>query len=453
MKTDATLSLLRFTFSKLKEPVCLMDRNGLVVHDNPAFREIATDGQAMHGQMPHMDDFRWVDIRGVPVNWPSVFDHCKSVQHLSQRIGVRQYGRLRYFHTEAHCCPHGDEECLLLLVKPPTPDEYADEVDEVQLTKAMERLPVMICGWDELRNICFWNDECERLIGYAKHEIVRNPDGMAMLCPDAAERRRILEQWAGWQRQDIRRIRDWELEMVCKDGSKRVVSWTIQNEEESFMGLHTWGIGLDVTDRVNTRKALEHSEKRFAAITKATNDAVWDWDLVTGELFWNDGMTNLFGHPKKEIEGSVQWWKDKIHPEDRERVASRIQGFVDRGEDFWWDEYRFCRLDGSYAFVYDKGHIVKDNTGRAIRMIGGIQDITDRKIFEQNLLLKNAQVAEYVFHNSHRVRAPLARLLGLAFLLNDQHPDIGESKEMIEKLKAAADEIDRMTKYVSNMML
>ncbi len=452
MKTETTANLFQFTLSRLKEPVCLMNQAGMVVQNNQAFRDIGANG-VPQASAAHMDDFHWVDIRGLPVNWESMFEDCKNASQLSQRIGVRQYGKMKYFHTEAHCYLHNEQQLLLLLVKPPTPEEYADEVDEAQLMRVMERLPMMICGWDELRNICFWNAECERLIGYTKQEILRNPDGMAMLYPNADERKRILDRWAGWQQQSHHRVRDWELEVVCKDGGKRVIAWTIQNEEESFMGLHTWGIGVDVTDRVNIRKALENSEKRFSTISKATNDAVWDWDLVANELFWNDGMTNLFGHPKNEIAGNIQWWEGKIHPEDRQRVASRIQDFVDRGEESWWDEYRFCRLDGSYAFVYDKGHIIKDETGKAIRMIGGIQDITDRKLFEQNLILKNTQIAEYVFHNSHRVRAPLARLLGLAFLLNDEHPDIGESKEMIEKLKTAADEIDCMTRHVSNMML
>ena len=452
MKTETTLNLFQFTLSKLKEPVCLMDHAGMVVQNNQAFRNIGANG-VPQTSATHMDDFHWLDIRGLPVHWQSMFRDCKDVSHLSQRLGVRQYGKVKYFHTEAHCYLHNVQELLLLLVKPPTPEEYADEVDEAQLMRVMERLPMMICGWDDLSNICFWNAECERLTGHAKHEIVRNPDGMALLYPNADERKCILDRWAGWQQQGLGRIRDWELEVACKDGGKRVVAWTIQHKEESFMGLHTWGVGVDVTDHVNTRKALEHSEKRFSTISKATNDAVWDWDLVANELFWNDGMTNLFGHPKNEIEGNIHWWEGKIHPEDRQRVASRIQDFVDRGEESWWDEYRFCRLDGSYASVYDKGHIIKDETGKAIRMIGGIQDITDRKIFEQNLILKNTQIAEYVFHNSHRVRAPLARLLGLAFLLNDEHPDIGESKEMIEKIKTAADEIDRMTRHVSNMML
>lgn len=429
-----------------------MQPDGHIKQANPAFRHLA-DGGTVPADAAHLDDFKWMDIRGASVNWRSVFEECTTASHMVYRLGIRHYGQIKHHQVDAYPYRQNGLECLLLLVKPPSAEIQAIAVEESQLLRVMEMMPIMICGWDELRNFRFWNAECEQLTGYAKHEVIGNPDGMALLYPDAAERAQIMSRWTSWQQQSQHRIRDWELEITGKEGCKRAIAWTIQHDDEPFMGLHTWGIGVDVTDRVKIRKALEHSQQRFATISKATNDAVWEWDLATDELSWNDGLTHLFGHPNTKVEENIVWWEGKIHPEDRERVAGRIREFVNRGEDAWSDEYRFCRLDNSYAFVHDKGHIIKDANGKPIRMIGGIQDITERKIFEQNLMLKNTQIAEYVFHNSHRVRAPLARLIGLAHLLSEEHPDIGESKEMIEKLKVAADEIDRMTKYASNMML
>jgi PAS domain S-box-containing protein len=420
-----------------------------VVQENAAFAALLANGPK--AGTAHFDDFGLTDVRNHRMDWNDWFAASKTESPLTQRLGIKQQYGVRFHQTEAYYYNDAHGEFVCLLVKPRTPEEYADEVDEEHLMQVVDEFPTLMCAWDDLGNFRFWNRECERVFGYPKAEIVGNPDGMAYLYPDPGERAKIMSKWG--KRQQVSRIRDWELEVTCKDGSKRIISWTIQYDSESFMGFHTWGIGVDVTDKVQARKVLEINEKRYNIISKATNDAVWDWDLLTNDLFWNDGITNLFGHPDEQIEKCIDWWENNIHPEDRERVASRIHDFVERGQDFWWDEYRFRRQDDSYAFVYDKGHIIKDPEGKPVRMIGGILDITERKVYEQNLVLKNHQIAEYVFHNSHRVRAPLARLMGLAQLLAEHHPDVSESKEMIEKIRAAADEIEHLTRAVSNIML
>lgn len=450
MEAITQFSLMQFALSKIKEAICLVDKDGLIIQSNDAFDDAIAPNRTI--RMMQIQEYHLVDTHGTLINWDTFFKKVSSAGQITQRLGVQRENTSRFFQFDAYHYPHTTEECICLLIKPRTPEEYADEVDEEHLFRIMDSFPMLLCGWDQLGNFSFWNGECERVFGYTKAEMLGNPDGMSRLYPNDEERQKIMNRWRACQ-QKYHRIRDWELEVTCRDGHKRIISWTIQYESDAFMGLYTWGIGVDITDKMMARKALETSEKRFATISKATNDAVWDWDLSTNELHWNDGITQLFGHPNDKIEKNIHWWEKNIHPEDLDRVVNRIRNFVQRGEELWWDEYRFCRQDKSYAFVYDKGHIIKDETGKPIRMIGGIIDITDRKIFEQNLEIKNHQLAEYVFHNSHKVRAPLARLLGLAYLLNDQHPDINESKEMIEKIKTAADEIDRMTKHVSNIML
>ncbi len=450
MESTAQFSLIQFALSKIHEAVCLIDAEGRIIQRNPVFDGlIAPNGSVTQDSI---QAYHLINTHGHVVNWTEFFDKVRQAGQLSQRLGVSREAASRFFQFDAYYFQQGTAECICLIVRQRTPEEYADEVDEAHLYRVMDNFPLLLCGWDQLGRFSFWNKECERVLGHAKSEMLANPDGMALLYPDAEERKKIMERWNDCQH-TYHRIRDWELEVTCHNQTKRTISWTIQYEGEPFMGLYTWGIGMDITEKMQARKALETSEKRFATISKATNDAVWEWNLQTNELVWNDGITYLFGHPNDQIERNILWWEKNIHPEDQDRVVKRIYEFVERGEEFWWDEYRFGRQDGSYAFVYDKGHILKDSSGKPIRMIGGILDITDRKIFEQNLEIKNHQLAEYVFHNSHKVRAPLARLLGLAYLLNDQHPDISESKEMIEKIKTAADEIDRMTRHVSNIMI
>jgi PAS domain S-box-containing protein len=141
-------------------------------------------------------------------------------------------------------------------------------------------------------------------------------------------------------------------------------------------------------------RALRESQERFQFVARATNDAVWDWDLVSDELWWNDGVQTLFGYTPDQIAPDVSWWHERIHAEDRERVVRDIRAAVDRGTESWSAEYRYLRADGSYARVLDRGYVLRDGEGRATRMIGAMMDITQRKQLEDEL--RQAQKMEAV---------------------------------------------------------
>jgi PAS domain S-box-containing protein len=132
-------------------------------------------------------------------------------------------------------------------------------------------------------------------------------------------------------------------------------------------------------------RALRESQDRFQFVARATNDAVWDWDLVSHGLWWNEGVSILFGYPPEQIGPDITWWYETIHPDDRERVKSDINAAVERGAESWSAEYRYRRADGSYAHVFDRGYVLHDGDGRPTRMIGAMMDITQRLQLEEEL--------------------------------------------------------------------
>ncbi len=135
-------------------------------------------------------------------------------------------------------------------------------------------------------------------------------------------------------------------------------------------------------ERLRNAEKLRDSEQRFQIVSKATNDAIWDWDLTSNQMWWNDGFSKLFGYVD-EIDSSVEFWSDRIHPNDRKRVLESVYGLIESGEVIWSEEYRFRRRDGSYAHIFDRGYVIHDSPGKAVRMIGVMMDITDRKRVEQ----------------------------------------------------------------------
>ena len=152
------------------------------------------------------------------------------------------------------------------------------------------------------------------------------------------------------------------------------------------------GTVQDVTAARRADAALRETEERLRLAGRATNDAIWDWDLTADHVRWNDALERAYGHPLAGVEPTGAWWVDHIHPDDRARIAAGIHAVIDDPHDCdWTDEYRFRRADGTYADVRDRGYVLRGADGRALRMIGALLDQTDRVRRERGLTHEVAQ--------------------------------------------------------------
>jgi diguanylate cyclase (GGDEF)-like protein/PAS domain S-box-containing protein len=165
-----------------------------------------------------------------------------------------------------------------------------------------------------------------------------------------------------------------------KDGSEKWVS------EQGHAVLAADGItqGLEgyVTDITESRRAeqtLRESEERFKSVVKATTDAVWDWDLETDRLWWNEGFSARFGHGRDAANSNTNSWTLRIHPEDRERVTQSMRAAIRGSGHSWTGEYRFMRGDGSWANVEDRAYVIRNARQRVTRIVGGMTDLSERK--------------------------------------------------------------------------
>lgn len=139
---------------------------------------------------------------------------------------------------------------------------------------------------------------------------------------------------------------------------------------------------------------LRETSERYRLAALATNDAIWDWRMADDHVVWNEALHDLFGHSLQET--SAAWWLEHIHPDDRARVDIAIHGVIDGDGSAWNAEYRFRRADGGYSHVYDRGHVLRDNSGKAVRMIGAMLDLTERRKVEDRLRDLNADLERQV---------------------------------------------------------
>jgi PAS domain S-box-containing protein len=141
----------------------------------------------------------------------------------------------------------------------------------------------------------------------------------------------------------------------------------------------------DITKKKKAEEEIKKSNERFEMVVSATNDIIWDWDIITNKFWWNKNYYSRFGYDKKNTVLNISSWQDGVHPDDKKRVLSGIQTSLENHKNIWTDEYRFLKADATIAFVLDCGYILYTKKGKPYRMAGAMLDITDRKKAEEQL--------------------------------------------------------------------
>ncbi len=245
-----------------------------------------------------------------------------------------------------------------------------------------------IWDWNIKNKQVFHSIRSKEILGYQDSEIGNNVDEwFALVHPEDID---LLMQTI--QTHFDKKIPFYisEHRLRCKDGSYK---WILERGQalwdDSGNVLRMAGSHTDITERKLAEEQLRQSEQRFQILARATNDAVWDWNLLTNKLWWNDSVQTLFGYSAESIEGNINWWYERVHPEDRSRVVADIQAVVESAQLFWANEYRFLKADSSYADILDRGYVVRDDAEQPVRMIGAMMDISERKRVQEQLVRQN----------------------------------------------------------------
>ena len=154
-----------------------------------------------------------------------------------------------------------------------------------------------------------------------------------------------------------------------RDEAARIVRW--------------YGTCTDIHDFKLADQRIRELEERYRMASRATSDAIWEWSVATDEMTWNESLAEFFGHTS--LQGSSDKWLGCVHPDDQARIEAELEAAL-AGDDVRWSaDYRFRRADGSYAEVFDRAFISRDPSGRAQRVIGAMQDLTERRHAEAEL--------------------------------------------------------------------
>jgi PAS domain S-box-containing protein len=163
------------------------------------------------------------------------------------------------------------------------------------------------------------------------------------------------------------------------------------------------GMLIDVSARKHLEEALSGSESRLRMALAAANAGAWAWDLRTNENTWSDELWKLYGVNRQSAPASTEAWFRSIHPDDRSATEATVQEAVHHGGELW-AEWRVNTADGSERWLMSRGRPERDAAGVAVKYLGIVLDITERKQMQETLrqseekyrnLFNNAEVGMF----------------------------------------------------------
>ena len=195
--------------------------------------------------------------------------------------------------------------------------------------------------------------------------------------------------------------------VLCNEHVGTPRHWTVDEEAFTLAQANLVALTLERAERRCAEEKARRNTQRFEAIARATTDLVYDWDISTGNVWWNDNFNTVLGHPPEKIDPTLHFWAALVHPEDLPVVQKNRDTVLSSDQSLFSSEYRFRRADGTYASLFDRAHIVRDENGKALQVIGAMIDVTSRKNAEDELR-----------RNEHRFRSLLENLSDLITVVN-----------------------------------
>lgn len=241
---------------------------------------------------------------------------------------------------------------------------------------------------------------------------------------------------------DEKNIIESEQRIITDSGK---IKWILERihliKDHNNVPIKLEGIAVDITKRKLHEQEIWESNERFKLLTKATIEAIIDWDIDSKTVFWGDGFHSLLGYDLSKTDNRL--WSSNIHPEDRKKVLSDLnRALKDPTKQNFNAEFRFLKANRDIAYVQHRSVLIRDINGKVTRVLGAMIDLTDtlermRKIEMQNKVLKDISWTQ-----SHMARAPLANILGLINLMKDNKSLGINDENLIDYISESANKLD-----------
>ncbi|HPC81730.1 MAG TPA: PAS domain-containing protein [Thermoanaerobaculaceae bacterium] len=326
--------------------------------------------------------------------------------------------------------------------------EQAVRESQRQLTTLMSNLPGMAyrCRNDQSWTMELVSEGCQELTGYTPAELLGNAVVSYDEVVHPEDRKRLHREVE--EALSLGRPYEFTYRIVTAAGGVKWV-WErgrgVYGPDGELLALE--GFISDVTAERAMNEALRRSEERYRLALQATQEIMYDWDIVTGRIVWSPAVVRVLGWSLEEFGDSIEAWERLIHPDDAPRVGTELGAAVATGEVFS-SEYRIRRKSGEWAVVLDRGLIVRDSEGHAARMVGTMTDLTARQSLERQLqqaqkLEAVGQLAGGIAHDFNNL---LTAILGSTELAQRALPPSHPAQDELSTIQRTAERAAELTR-------
>lgn len=267
-------------------------------------------------------------------------------------------------------------------------EEHKREEQLRMLENAVSRLKemVMISREDKAAKqpsaaiIAYVNDAfCERL-GYRRDDVIGK--STALLIGPASDESAL--QYLGNTLQ-TKVTASAEIIIYTAQGHDFWAEVSVAPAPDEADGTRRWVTVLrDITKKRAAEEAIRISEERFRLVSRATNEVIWDWDFNAGSIWWNESFQTVYGYDPATFR-DINSWATCVHPDDRDRVMESLHTAIDGQDEVWSGSYRIICADKTERYIADRGFIIRNKEGRAVRFIGSNRDITEQRRLNEQL--------------------------------------------------------------------
>lgn len=195
----------------------------------------------------------------------------------------------------------------------------------------------------------------------------------------------------------------------------------------------------DITERKEHDSKIQEINDRLNLVYQASQEAIWEWNIETNDHYWGEGFNSLFGEDVAGKQNNFERWTKSVHPEDRDRVFAELDAAMnDPKVKYTQSEYRFVKKGKRIIYLLDKALIIRNENGKAIRVVGSIQDISSRKAYEESLKILNKELLEsnkelesinkeleqFAFVASHDLQEPLRMISSFLGLIAKKYEHV-----------------------------
>ncbi|RAJ04006.1 PAS domain S-box-containing protein [Chitinophaga skermanii] len=204
-------------------------------------------------------------------------------------------------------------------------------------------------------------------------------------------------------------------------------------------------MAIDIDAEIGSMIKADDFGTRYELFTKITPDCIYYYNHETKEVTRNHGPQSIFGYSLQEVDNTIEWFIERIHPEDKERVVQSIHTAEMNQQSRWISEYRFRCANGEYKHVLDRAFMDFREDGSLVRTIGAQQDITERKHIIEQLQQQNKVLRDIAYINSHEIRSPLTAIMSLTkYIAEDYEKELPLNPELLALLTNASQNLDEV---------